>query len=172
MKSDLFPTELSELVAPGHYSLAARIELPLNGKEVRIPLRLSPTSHIELKRSSSHHDARMSQDLFLELVRRVIEQHAIIRQATGEKLQLIASVQGALGFNGVGKDIELARYGNPHAVRLYFDVSRLVISNEEDMLFQHPRGPIDRTCGLGSHITASYEIVTAWLKKQQGIMVS
>lgn len=171
MKSGLFLTYLSELMAHGHYSLVAGIELPWNGNEVRVPLRFSAMSRIEFQRGISH-EVQMSENHLLNLMKLVTEQHAVIRQTTGERLFFCASIQGELGFNGSGRDVELARHGNPHANGLYFDVSRLVVPNDRDMLFRHRDSPISETSGLGSHITASYEKVTSWLREQHGLTVS
>lgn len=171
MKSGLFLTHLSELRAAGHYSLTGKIELPWNGTAANIPLRFSPISRIEFRREPSH-GMQMSESQLLSLMERMTEQYAVIRQATGVDFRFCVSIQGELGFNGVGRDIELARYGNPHSNGLYFDISRLAVSNDRDMLFRHPNAPISVASGLASYIDASYKIIMTWMREQHGLTVS
>ena len=169
MKSGLFPTALHELLAPDHYSLTATIRLPLILEERRIPLHFSQAPRVELLREPGHRYL-MSPDWLLKLMKRLTEQYATIQQTS---LQCAVSLQGELGFNGTGRDIELSNQYS-ESKGLYFEVSRLVISDDPDMLFQNLGRPIERASELGSRITTSYEIVHAWIREQEqyGLKVS
>lgn len=170
MKSGLFPTVLHELVAPDHYSLTATIKLPLILEERRIPLRFSQAPRVELLREPGHLYL-MNPDWLLKLMKRLAEQHAAIQQT--RLLQFAVSLQGELGFNGAGRDTELCnQYSESRG--LYFEVSKLVVSDDPDILFKSTGRPIDKASDLGLRIAASYEIVHTWLQEQaqHGLKVS